>query len=104
MAQAAAASIDGERSARALNHLTRALVAIEKSEREAAQARRNEAAEILSRRNAAAPARDEPQDLDAMRAKLARRLRSIHEEHEAENLVSTALLMERSLRGDVSGT
>ena len=103
VAHAAAASVDGERSARALNHLTRALVAIEKSEREAAQARREEAAELLAHRNAAAPARDEPEDLDAMRARLARRLTAIREEHEEENLVSAAVLMERSMRGDVSG-
>lgn len=76
---AAAASVDGERSARALGHLTRALLAIEKGAREEARARREEE---LARREAAA--RDvghampgDPnygEDLDALRDRLADRL------------------------------
>lgn len=101
VAQAAAASVDGERSARALNHLTRALVAIEKSEREAAQARREEAAEMLARRNAAAKERaveddgDDLGNLDAFRLELTRRLESLRRQHEGADFVSAAELAER---------
>lgn len=54
VSQAAAASVDGERSARALGHLARALLVIEKGAREEARAQREEAVEPPPRRVAAA--------------------------------------------------
>lgn len=92
VAQAAAASVDGERSARALNHLTRALVAIEKSEREEARAQREAAAEELTRRNAAAQAREDRDigDIDAFRIELARRLDALRRQHEGTDAPAVA--------------
>ena len=85
---AAAASVDGERSARALGHLTRALLAIEKGAREEARARRDE---DLARRDAAredeygTPGdRGHGGDLDALREQLADRLARFRLQYDKE--------------------